>query len=386
MHRVLAIIGRGVRMAFRMIHTADWQIGKPFGNIPGDAGAELRLQRIRTVERIAALARDRAVDAVLVAGDVFDSNEVSEKTIVKTLEALREFPGAWVFLPGNHDAALAHSVWTRRCAIGVPENVLIADRPVPLACWGERAVVLPAPLTRRREAHDQTEWFDSAATPEGAIRIGLAHGSVAGRLPGSAEANNEIPAERADRARLDYLALGDWHGQLRIAPRTWYSGTHEPDRHRANKPGLVNLVEIAGPGAPEQVESLAVGYYRWTRRELELVDGTCGEALAALEEFVDEPRRYVVSLEIAGAISFAERHRLQTGLKSWEARLHHLDVDDNALADDPTADDLDAIDTAGFVRQAVSRLQAKAEDANDPDADTAAMALRMMFLHHRERH
>jgi DNA repair exonuclease SbcCD nuclease subunit len=372
-------------MAFRLIHTADWQIGKRFGNIPGDAGAELRLQRIRTVERIAELAQSRAVDAVLVAGDVFDSNEVSEKTIVKTLEALRAFAGTWVFLPGNHDAALAHSVWTRLRAMGMPENVVIADQPVPVARWGETAVVLPAPLTRRREARDQTEWFDAAATPEGAIRIGLAHGSVAGRLPGTADATNEIPAERAERARLDYLALGDWHGQLRIAPRTWYSGTHEPDRHRANKPGFVNLVEIAGPDAPEQVEPLSVGYYRWARRELELVDGTSGEALAALEEFADEPRRYLVSLCLAGAVSFAERHRLEIGLKSWEARLHHLEVDDSALADEPTADDLDAIDTAGFVRLAVSRLQAKAEDANDPDTDTAAMALRMMFLHHREK-
>ena len=46
-------------MGFRFIHTADWQIGKPFGNIPGDAGAELRAQRIRTVAKIAELARDR---------------------------------------------------------------------------------------------------------------------------------------------------------------------------------------------------------------------------------------------------------------------------------------------------------------------------------------
>jgi DNA repair exonuclease SbcCD nuclease subunit len=372
-------------MAFRLIHTADWQIGKPFGNIPGDAGAELRLQRIRTVERIAELAQARAVDAVLVAGDAFDSNEVSEKTIVKTLEALRAFTGTWVFLPGNHDAALAHSVWTRLRAIGVPDNVVIADTTEPVARWGDRAVVLPAPLTRRREGRDQTEWFDAAVTPEGAIRVGLAHGSVAGRLPGQAEANNEIPAERAELARLDYLALGDWHGQLRIAPRTWYAGTHEPDRHRANKPGFVNLVEIAAPGAPEQVESIGVGYYRWVRRELELVDGTCGAALAALEEFADEPRRYVVCLDLTGAISFAERHQLETELKSWEARLHHLEVDDSALSDEPTADDLDAIDTAGFVRQAVSRLQAKAENENDPETDTAAMALRMMFLHHRDK-
>src|SRR5690242_14669687 len=99
-------------MPFKFIHTADWQIGKPFGNIQGDAGVELRLQRIKTVRAIAELANQNVVDAVLVAGDAFDGNEVSDRTIRLTMDALAHFAGPWVFLPGNHDPALAHSVWT----------------------------------------------------------------------------------------------------------------------------------------------------------------------------------------------------------------------------------------------------------------------------------
>jgi len=75
-------------MSFRFLHTADWQIGKAFGRLPPDVASELRAQRIRTVERIAETARAHHVDAVLIAGDAFDSNEVSDKTIVRTLEAL----------------------------------------------------------------------------------------------------------------------------------------------------------------------------------------------------------------------------------------------------------------------------------------------------------
>jgi DNA repair exonuclease SbcCD nuclease subunit len=67
-------------MPISVIHTADWQIGKPFANIPGDAGAMLREQRFQTIRRIAEVARERAVDAVLVAGDVFDSDAVKEET------------------------------------------------------------------------------------------------------------------------------------------------------------------------------------------------------------------------------------------------------------------------------------------------------------------
>lgn len=368
-------------MPFRFIHTADWQIGKPFGSVPGDAGGELRSQRIRTVGAIAELAQARGVDAVLVAGDAFDSNDVSDKTMVLTMEALRPFAGMWVFLPGNHDAALAHSVWTRLRAMGPPANVAIADTPAVVDLWSGRATVLPAPLTRRREATDQTEWFDAAATPEGACRIGLAHGSIAGRLPGTTEATNEIAETRAVSAGLSYFALGDWHGALKIASRTYYAGTPETDRHRDNESGSVHLVETNGLGIAETIETVATGYYRWERLDVTLVDGTCNAALAELALIV-EPRRAVVSLHLAGSISLAERRRLEQALNEWALRFHHLDVDTADLHDEPTADDLDSIDTAGFVRRAVERLKAQADNPADPEREAARVALRLMYLDH----
>ena len=370
-------------MGFRFLHTADWQIGKPFGTIGGDAGAELRLQRIRTVQRIAGLAREHAVDAVLVAGDAFDSNEVSDKTIWQALDALRPFDGPWLFLPGNHDAALAHSVWTRIRRLGAPANVVIADEPKPLAPWSAEASVLPAPLRRRREAADQTAWFDAAGTPAGHVRVGLAHGSIAGRLPDRSEALNEIQEDRAASARLAYLALGDWHGNLGIADRTWYSGTPEPDRHRANRPGFVNLVEIDGPGAGARVEAVPVGRFAWVRLDVDLLDGSCDAALAALAALPREPGCCVVSLGLSGTLGLAERSRLDRELAAWQSRLHHLEVDDR-LVDEPTQDDLDAIDRSGFVRVAVDRLVNRAVDAADPSADAARMALRLIYLDHIE--
>lgn len=39
-------------MGLTLIHTADWQLGKQFGNVPGDAGAALRDQRVETVKEI----------------------------------------------------------------------------------------------------------------------------------------------------------------------------------------------------------------------------------------------------------------------------------------------------------------------------------------------
>src|SRR5262249_41467709 len=161
--------------------------------------------------------------------------------------------------------------------------------------------------------------------------------SIAGRLPGGSDAANEIPAERAERAGLDYLALGDWHGALRIAPRTWYSGTPEPDRHKDNQAGCVQLVHLAGRAEPPKGETIPVGHFAWVRREVELVDGGCEGVVTALETLPAEDRRCVVALAIRGVVSLSGRRRLQQLLSARAARLHHLEVDDASLVDELTA-------------------------------------------------
>src|SRR5690606_27410032 len=136
-------------------------------------------ERFRAVERIAALAAEHAVDAVLVAGDVFDAQTVSDRTLRRLFHALDGFSGRWVMIPGNHDAALAESVWTRAARLNaVPPNVTVCVEPVPVLLDEARSVVLPAPLTQRNTHVDLTEWFAGAATPPGSLRVGLAHGSV----------------------------------------------------------------------------------------------------------------------------------------------------------------------------------------------------------------
>jgi DNA repair exonuclease SbcCD nuclease subunit len=365
-----------------LLHTADWQVGKPFGNVPGDAGAALRRQRIDTVATIARLATEQHVDAILVAGDAFDSNEVEDRTINQLVAALAAFEGPWIFLPGNHDAALPHSVWSRLRRLHAGNNIVIADKPELIELLQGRAVILPAPLRRRREGSDLTVWFDGAVTQPGAIRVGLAHGSVANRLPGGSEAANMIAEDRAKSADLDYLALGDWHGTLQIADKTWYSGTPETDRHRDNQSGNVLLVEIESHGAAPRVTTAPTGAYAWRRLEVSLVDGRADAVPEALAGLPVDHQHAVVELTITGVVSLAERHAMERELATWKARLHHLVIDDAGLHEEPTDDDLEALG-GGFVGLAVERLWATSEDASSPDRAAARVALRMLFLDHK---
>lgn len=370
-------------MSVRFIHTADWQIGKPFANAPGDAGAHFRKQRFKTVEKIARLATEQHVDAVLVAGDVFETNAVEDRTILQTLEAMRHYTGPWILLPGNHDAALAESVWTRLDYFGFPPNIIVARTEEPILLAQDRLVVLPAPLKRRHETRDLTEGWSQIITPPGMIRVGLAHGSVENRLPGESESFNTIAEDRAVEAKLDYLPLGDWHGTVEIGLRTWYSGTPEPDRFKANDAGNVLIVTIECPDASPQVERVPIGYYFWHKLNFQLMSSDDISVLEKNLAILGEPfDRHVVLLSISGAVDFRAREILNRTLKVWEARFPWFSIDDGSLVAKATADDLDRVDTGGFVRVAIEKLRTIEADPSHPDHVNANYALQLLYLEH----
>jgi DNA repair exonuclease SbcCD nuclease subunit len=367
-------------MGVKFLHTSDWQIGKLFGSIPEEPRVLLRAQRYKTVEAIARLAADRQVDAVLVAGDVFEMDAIKDETILRVLEAMRLFTGPWVLLPGNHDSALAGSVWSRIDRLGCPPNIFLALSNEPMTLAGGRLAVLPAPLLRRHETRDLTEAWGSMGTPAGAVRTGLAHGCVEERLPEKGESFNTIPAERAADARLDYLALGDWHGTFQVGPRTWYSGTPEPDSFKQNDPGNVLVITIEAPGALPLVERVPLGHFRWHRKSINVLPHQDIAVLDALLGDLGEPwDRHVVSLQLAGSVDLATRVLLDAAVTRWAARLHWLSVDSEQLAAQPTEDDLDRIDKSGFVRTAVETLRAIAGDPTHPDHPYAQDALQKLY-------
>lgn len=373
-------------MTITLLHTADWQIGKQFANVPGDAGAALRLQRLETVEAIAQLARKREVDAVLVAGDVFDDNAVSDETLRRTMNALATFQRTWVLLPGNHDAALAQSAWTRiRRMDRVPENVILADAPEEIKLCDGRLAVLPAPLQRRHDTRDLTGWFDGHETEPEVLRVGLAHGAVSNRLPEQAESMNPIAEDRANTARLDYLALGDWHGTLKIADRTWYAGTPEPDRFKKNDPGNVLLVTLSAPGEPPTVEKVPVGRYLWEQDAFEIVDEDSLEVLDGRLQRLESQAATLLRLTLTGAISLAMRERLERMLADWQAQLHFLDVEESGLLARPTREDIEELGATGFVRDAVETLQAIEMEGTNENREAAALALQILYLEQRRQ-
>ncbi len=351
----------------RFLHTADLQLGMPFGQIPGDAGAKLRERRLDTIGRLGDAARAHGADFVLVAGDFFDTNRASDQLVQQVLSRVRQAKVPFLVLPGNHDHAGTGSIYAHPSIRNErPEHLVVLDRREPVPMLDGRVTILPAPLYRKRELEDPTAHLTAELGADGSretIRVGVAHGSmldIARDVDGRAA--NLIAKDRAERARLDYLALGDWHGTMRITERTWYSGTPEPTSFRQNSPGNALLVEIAAPGAEPKVTPIPMGATRWIVCDETMQSADDVQRLQAWFDQLGAPQDMLVKLTVSGVLSRADSEALDQLLARMSHQLLHLEHE-SRVCTQLTDHDLTMVAVDGAVRTTIDKLRAVASPA-----------------------
>jgi len=267
----------------RLLHTADWHLGRRFPGFEPHAAQALARARLQTVERLLALADRLAVDAVLCAGDVFDEASPDASVTEPLAELLRRQTRPLVLLPGNHDPlGGAQSPWNpshpfRRA---LPDAVHVVDRDgFELELDG--GVIVASPCHSTAGALPVSERLPSRAEGDDRVRVGLAHGSTFGpSVP------FPVAPDAIDPLGLDYLALGDHHGlEIRSGGTTIaYPGTPEPTRHGETRAGHVLLAMVERGHAfcePEPV-------HRWRWRDARI------ERVSDLEALADEGLRDTV--------------------------------------------------------------------------------------------
>ena len=373
-------------MAFRFIHTADWQIGKVFRFVDDAAMGGLQLARLEAITCIGKLALEHDVRHVLVAGDVYEHATPSPYSRNQVIERMRAHASVqWHMVPGNHDPHQPNGLWDQLRKRGLPDNIHAYTVPAVKNIEQDAAVLLPAPLQHRRTLADPTEWMDHADTDDGLIRIGLAHGAVRGFDTDEKQRSNPVDPARPQMARLDYLALGDWHGELEVNERCWYSGTPETDSFQTRGTGTALLIEIDGPDELPHITRLSTGHYRWISldervenlQDIELLD-------RKLRTLDGDPNRTLVDLRLSGVLSLADtQHFRETIAEGTAAALYHLRIDSEQLYPQPTDDDLDNIDPGGIVRAAADKLRDTA-DGSGSEADLARAALLRLYIEHKK--
>ena len=98
----------------RLIHTADWQIGKVFRFVDQATMGVLQEARLEAISAIGRLALEHAAPVVLVAGDIYDIGTAEDRTLAQPLVRMRAFASVeWHLIPGNHDPHHPGGPWDR---------------------------------------------------------------------------------------------------------------------------------------------------------------------------------------------------------------------------------------------------------------------------------
>ncbi|NHT18262.1 exonuclease SbcCD subunit D [Cellulomonas sp. IC4_254] len=274
----------------RLLHTSDWHLGRTLH------GVDLTSHQQAFLDHLVDVVREERVDAVLVAGDVYDRAIPPVESVAQLSDTLRRLSehAAVVVTPGNHDSAIRLGFGadlmrdrvrvlarlddvTRPVVLpGDGHDVLVyglpyldpdaarhaladpgADGPLPRS----HAAVLGAAMDRVRADLAARTTAAGAAGRSAPRSVVLAHAFVVGGA--ASESERDIRVGGVDHAPaavfdgVDYVALGHLHGPQRVGDRDGptvlrYSGSplaysFSEARHAKS----TVLVDLGPAGAPE---------------------------------------------------------------------------------------------------------------------------------------
>ncbi len=378
----------------KFIHTADWQIGKPFAGISDTHKRSLVQQaRIDVIERIGLVAKDVGAEFILVAGDLFDSPSSDKATVSAACSAIGKMKLPVIAIPGNHDHGGPGSVWEQefflREQAALAPNLMVLREPAPLEL--KSAVILPCPLLRRAVSSDPTEWLRASdvyteLSPD-KPRIVLAHGSTqvfSGQWDDDEESHsstNLIDLARLPAPEVDYIAIGDWHGTKQVSAKAWFAGTPELDRFPKggdHDPGNTLIVDVLRGEEPQVTKSVTASL-QWNELVFDFADDTAlneleGRLAGLLGQRANED---LLRLTLTGSIGIEASHRLEQILESLDARLLRLKLA-NQTHVAPTEEEIQALTQRASdpLITSVARQLVEQSDGDGDDAEVARIALR----------
>ena len=371
----------------RFVHTADWQLGMTRHFLAGEAQPRYSAARRDVVAGLGALAAEAGAEFVVVAGDVFEHNQLAPRDVSLSLEAMRRIGIPVYLLPGNHDPLDAASVYTSALFTAEkPDNVIVLDRAGVFEVRPGVQIVA-APWWSKAPTTDLAAEVLDGLPSDGVTRILVAHGAVDVLGPDTDKPSLIRLAalhEALDRGAVHYVALGDKHSRMRVGDtgRVWYSGAPEVTNFDdiESDPGHVLVVDIDDDGSVS-VDARHVGQWRFLTLRRAVDSGRDVADLDINLDLLPDKDRTVVRLALTGSLTVTDRAALDACLDRY-ARLfawlglwdRHTDV-----AVIPADGEFDDLGIGGFAAAAVEELVATACSGSGEDAEDARAALALLL-------
>ena len=184
----------------KIIHTGDVHLGSVMRNLPGEKAALRKTELMDGFRRLCTYARENAVTAVLIAGDLFDGNTVSaelKKEVFACVESAK--PVCFFYVSGNHDDGFAPD-------FALPENFYVFSNR---RGWGSYDLPENVTVTGIDQKYLTPDQYAYLNLRQERFNILLMHG----------ELGSDIALERLQNRGIDYLALGHIHLPTTVAAR-----------------------------------------------------------------------------------------------------------------------------------------------------------------------
>ena len=300
----------------KLIHTSDWHVGKTL------KGRDRLDEQRAVLAEIAQMAEENQVDAVLVAGDVYESwapSAQAQQLVIQTLLRLRQAGAEVIVIAGNHDHGPTFEAYrplmnvagitlvgmvrppdkggvVRFRARSGGEDVQVAVLPFLTQRYAVRAaeIVTQTPSVNVRAYDEMVRQIVAALTGgfgDGTVNLLMSHLTCIGGIFGGGERSAQSIFEYSVPASIfpvsaHYVALGHLHRRQSLPAHcpVHYSGSPiAVDFGEQDNTSVVCLVE-ASPSIPARVTDIPIA----SGRRLRTVRGTLPELEAQAASFGED--------------------------------------------------------------------------------------------------
>jgi DNA repair exonuclease SbcCD nuclease subunit len=363
----------------RLLHTADWHLGRRFPAFPEEAQKKLSRARMDVITTILDVARRNAVHAILCAGDLFDDPEPETDFWQGLAKIFREQadPHTPIFLvPGNHDPLTPESVWAsgHPFRARLPEWVNVVDRDDFTYEISPEVVLYSRPCRSKAGENDLAMALPAREHGDERLRIGCVHGCTFD-IDGH-ETNFPICRDAGVQRGLDYLAIGDTHSFRDVTANlpvpTVYPGAPEPTGFDEPAPGNVALVALFRHGRRPRIDAESVAFWRWIAVQCRDMNELRGVLT------IQDLDRHVVRLCLDMTVSLSEESEVERilrdlqGTDATHGRAGVLLVDRANLRLQVGSGDAFPEDLPAVLRDTVDRLDQLIADAVDESEKSKA--------------
>lgn len=267
--------------ALKLLHAADLHLDSPFESLGGDAAEKRRAMQRQVLSRLADAAESLGVHAVLLSGDVFDSDSVTAATQREFCRTMGALGRPVLVAPGNHDPYFAGSVWQR---MELPENIHVFTGAVECAEFPDIDARFWGAAFNQEFSEPMLRGVSAERSDKPNVMV------IHGEVCSGASKYNPISRDELEGCGMDYVALGHIHAGsgLQRAGNTHYANPGCAEGRGYDETGHAGALLVTISDGDVSAEFVPLGGVRYEIIPVDITDldpiAVVSEAVSGLSE------------------------------------------------------------------------------------------------------